>query len=106
MPIPRMFPLTADMLSKIRERIKLHVEVYMSDEVYLDAIGAEPGGRALVESLSWPVKDAFEYFQKMGVGKLEDGIFTVFDRNYFAVDPNRIGVPVSFSLINESRAIC
>lgn len=100
----RKIPLSESVLNMIQAHVKMHCEVFAADTVYLDTIGNVPGGRTLVESYNWPVREAFEYFQNLGVGRLEGDSFKVLDPDYFRVDPDRLIVPVSFSIDGRIRS--
>jgi hypothetical protein len=99
----RKIPLSESVLNMIQAHVKMHCEMFTTDTVYLDTIGYVPGGRTLVESHHWPVREAFEYFQNLGVGRLEGDSFKVLDPDYFRVDPDRLIVPVNFSIDERIR---
>lgn len=100
----RKLPLTKPVLQKIQEHVKMHCEAFASDTVYLNTIGSIPGGRTLIESHSWPIREAFEYFQHLGVGRLEGDSFKVLDRDYFGVNTKQVSVPISFSIDERIRS--
>jgi len=100
----RKIPLSESVLNTIQAHVKMHCEVFATDTVYLDTIGSVPGGRTLVESHNWPVREAFEYFQNLGVGRLEGDSFKVLDPDYFRVDAGRLIVPVNFSIDGRIRS--
>lgn len=100
----RKLPLTKPVLQKIREHVKMHCEAFASDTVYLNSIGSIPGGRTLIESHSWPIRDAFDYFQNLGAGRLEGDSFKVLDQDYFGVNTRQVNVPVSFSIDERIRS--
>lgn len=100
----RKLPLSESVLTKIQEHVKLHCEAFTSDTVYLDKFSRIPGGRILAESQSWPMREAFEYFQHLGVGRLTGASFKVLDREYFGIDVKRVIVSVSFTIDERIRS--
>lgn len=98
MPQMRTFPLTEEILQKLRTHVRAHCQEFASTVVFVDSLSALPGSRPSVESLSWPIDGALEYFQAQGVGKRVGNEFHVLNPDYFAVAPPQIAVPVSFSI--------
>ena len=100
----RKIPLSESVLNMIQAHVKMHCEVFATDTVYLDTIGNVPGGRTLVESHNWPVREAFEYFQNLGVGRLEGDSFKVLNPDYFRVNTNQVSVSISFFIDERIRS--
>ena len=99
------FPLSAEMLNRIKEQIRSHLIAFSTDEIPINRIGAiQPGGRILVETSSWPIEDAIEYFEKEGAGKRDGQVFKVLNTEYFDVELQSLSVPVTFSVDNRIRA--
>lgn len=99
------FPLSAEMLNRIKRQIRNHSLAYATDEIPIDQIGAGgPGERILVESHSWPIGDAIEYFQKEGAGKREDRVFKILNPDYFGIELQSLSVPITFSVDERIRA--
>lgn len=100
----RKTPLSEAVHNKIQAHVKMHCEAFASDTVYLDTIGRIPGGRVVAESQSWPIREAFEYFQHLGVGRLEGDAFKVLDPDYFNIDKSQVIVSFSFSIDERLRS--
>lgn len=99
------FPLSAEMLNRIKGQIHSYLKAFATDEIPIDRIGAvQPGGRTLVEASSWPIDDAIEYFQNEGVGKRVGKIFKVLNMGYFGVQLQSLSVPVTFSADERIKA--
>lgn len=99
------FPLSTEMLNRIKGQIRRYLQAFATDEIPIDQIGAAgPGGRLLVEASSWPIDEAIDYFQKEGAGKREGQVFKVLDREYFGIQLQSISVPVTFSVDDRIRS--
>ena len=103
----RNYPLTAEILNEYKDCVRWQAEKYQSKEIEIGSVLSR-GGRFRVEHQSYPTKEAFEFFQNEGAGrivsdwsKMQQGlpmIFEITDPGYFEIDYSSLKWPLTFSV--------
>jgi len=103
----RNLPLTTEILNEYKDCIRWQAEQYQSKEIEIGTVLSR-GGRGLVKHQNYPTKEAFEFFQNEGAGrivtdwlKMQQGlpmIFEITDPGYFEIDYSSLEWPLTFSV--------
>ncbi len=93
----RKYPLTDDIINEFKDCIRWQAEKFKSNTIEIGSVLSR-GGRFRVEHQYYPVKEAFEFFQNQGAGKITDdwsnmqkGLpthFEITDTKYFEINKN------------------
>lgn len=103
----RKLPLTTEILNEYKDCIRWQAEQYQSKEIEIGSVLSR-GGRFLVKHQNYPTKEAFEFFQNEGAGRIttdwvnmQEGlpmIFEITDPEYFEIDFSSLEWPLTFSV--------
>lgn len=100
----RKLPLSETLLTKIQQHVKLHCEVFSSDTVDLETFGQIPGAPTPKNTVNWPLREAFEYFHHLGVGRLTGTVFRVLEPEYFGIGSHQTSLSFSFTIDDRIRS--